>query len=122
MSKMTLTCQNFRPFRQNTLQGFAEILIKEIGLKFKDVAIHEKGNSRRAQLPAKPQMKDGALVKNADGKLEYFSIAEFTSREIRDAFSGAVIRAVLEHTPDAFDDEAQQPKQSARDNADPIPF
>jgi hypothetical protein len=110
MSKLTIKCTGFRPFRRNTLQGFCEVLIEELGLRLKDIAIHEKGNSRWAQLPTKPQMKDGALVKNADGKLEYFSIAEFTSREIRDAFSAAVIRALLEHTPTAFDDE--EPKQS----------
>jgi hypothetical protein len=115
MSKLTIKCTGFRQFRRNTLFGFAEIVIEEIGLRLKDIAIHEKADSRWAQLPAKPQMKDGALVKNSDGKLEYFSIAEFTSRDIRDAFSTAVIRALLEHAPSAFDDE--QPKSTNRQSA-----
>jgi len=124
MSKMTIKCTSFRPFKRNTLFGFAEIVISELGLKLKDVALHEKANSRWAALPAKPQIKDGSLVKNADGKLEYFSIADFTSREIRDAFSAAVVRAVLEHSPTAFDDEQpkQAPASGGRFHDDPIPF
>ena len=35
-------------------------------LTIRDVAIHEKDEARWAQLPAKPQVKDGALVKDAD--------------------------------------------------------
>jgi hypothetical protein len=42
-------------------------------LTIRDVAIHEKGEARWAQLPAKPQVKDGALVKDATGKIQYFA-------------------------------------------------
>jgi hypothetical protein len=124
MSKMTITCEAFRPFRKNTLHGFASILIAELGLRIKDVTIFEKNGKRWAGLPAKPQMKDGTLVKNSDGKLEYFSILEFRSREISDAFSAAVVRAVIEHAPDAFDEE-EQAKPASRQRApvdDEIPF
>jgi hypothetical protein len=124
--KMTIKCTAFRPFHRNTLFGFAEIVISELGLKLKDVALHEKANSRWAALPAKPQIKDGSLVKNADGKLEYFAIADFTSRDIRDAFSAAVVRAVLEHTPGAFDADADIERKPAGGgghfHSDPIPF
>jgi len=122
---MTIVCTSFRPFHRNTLFGFAEIVISELGLKLKDVALHEKGNSRWAALPAKPQIKDGSLVKNADGRLEYFAIADFTSREIRDAFSAAVVRAVIEHEPRAFDAEAPEHKPAGGSSIradDKIPF
>jgi hypothetical protein len=62
---MQLTCRDFRSLRRNTLLGFAEVTIAELDLTIKDVAIHSKAGSRWAQPPAKPQVKDGALVKDA---------------------------------------------------------
>jgi hypothetical protein len=41
----------------------------------------------------------------ATGKVAYTPILEFTSRAVRDAFSHAVIDAVLEGVPHAFDEE-----------------
>jgi hypothetical protein len=105
--KLTVTCESFRPFVRNTLRGFAEITIAEMRLTIRDVAIHEKGEARWAQLPAKPQIKDGALVKDpTSGKIQYVNVMEFDGREVRDAFSRAVVQALLEFAPAAFDDEA----------------
>ena len=77
-----------------------------------------------AQLPAKPQIKDGVVVKDNSGKAQYISIMEFSSREVRNAFSDAVIAAVLEHTPPAF--EAPAPRSAPAGGPgfhdDPIPF
>jgi hypothetical protein len=90
---------------RNTLRGFAEISVAEMRLRIRDVAIHEKGESRWAQLPAKPQIKDGSLVKDVTGKVQYVHIPDFDSREVRDAFSRAVVQAVLERAPEAFNGE-----------------
>jgi hypothetical protein len=100
--KLTVTCESFRPLVRNTLRGFAEITIAEMRLTIRDIAIHEKNEARWAQLPAKPQVKDGTLVKDATGKVQYVHIMEFDGREVRDAFSRAVIQAVLECAPEAF--------------------
>jgi hypothetical protein len=104
MSKLSVTCHDFTSYRRNTLFGFATIKISELQLEIRDIAIHQKGESRWAQLPAKPQVKDGALVKNGDGKIQYWPIMDFTSRAVRDAFSHAVIDALLETFPNAFAD------------------
>ena len=65
-------------------------------------------------------------VKDDAGKPQYFSILEFANRNISDAFSAAVIRAVLEHAPNAFDGEpsASKAKKPATSNFydDQIPF
>jgi len=103
MSKLTINCTDFRTYHRNTLRGFASITIAELKLEIRDVAVHEKGGTRWAQLPAKPQIKDGALVKDASGKVQYSPIMDFMSREVRDAFSAAVVRAVLEHDAHAFE-------------------
>jgi hypothetical protein len=100
--KLTVTCESFHPLVRNTLRGFAEISIAEMRLTIRDVAIHQKGEARWAQLPAKPQIKDGVLVKAATGKVQYVHIMDFDSHDVRDAFSHAVVRAVLERFPNAF--------------------
>lgn len=106
MSKLTVHCTDFRPLRRNTLCGFAIITIAELKLTIRDVAIHQKGELRWAQLPAKPQIKDGALIKDSAGKVQYWPVLEFTSDPVRKAFSQAVIAAVLERVPGAFAEEA----------------
>jgi hypothetical protein len=94
--KLTVTCESFHPLVRNTLRGFATIAIADLRLKIHDVAIHQKGEARWAQLPAKPQVRDGALVKDLDtGKIQYVPIMEFDSRTVRDAFSRVVIDACL---------------------------
>jgi hypothetical protein len=102
MSKLTVVCEDFRPFARNTLVGFAQVRIKDMALVVKDIALHQKNAARWAALPAKPMLKDGAIVKDTEGKGQYVSVMEFTSREARDAFSAAVIAAVLAHSPNAF--------------------
>jgi hypothetical protein len=104
--KLTVICEDFRPLVRNTLRGFAVIVIAELRLRIRDVAVHEKGESRWAQLPSKPQVKDGALVKDPDtGKVQYVHIMEFDGRAVRDAFSRVCIDALLEFAPGAFDPE-----------------
>jgi hypothetical protein len=58
--KVKLTCQAFHRMQRNTLKGFADIAVAELQLAIKDVAIHEKNNSRWAALPSKPMLKDGS--------------------------------------------------------------
>jgi hypothetical protein len=104
--KLTIRCREFKPLVRNTLIGFADVHISEMRLVVRDVAVHTKNGKRWAQLPAKPQIRDGTLVKNEDGKIQYVPIMHFDTREVADAFSAAVINAVLELVPEAFDAEA----------------
>ncbi len=104
-SRLTVTCEEFKPLLRNTLCGFATIRIAEMRMAIRDVAIHQKGAARWAQLPAKPQIdKDGvALRDKTTGKIAYSPIIELDDRATRDAFSQAVIAAVLEFDPGAFE-------------------
>ena len=105
MSKLTISCRGFHPLCRNTLRGFCEIHIAELRLTIRDIAIHEKSRARWAQLPAKPQMRDGELVHDSNGKVQYFHLMSFDTRAVSDAFSAAVIRALLEFAPAAFECE-----------------
>jgi len=102
---LTIECEEFKPLVRNTLRGFATITIKDMRLRIKDVAIHVKNGSQWAALPAKLQIKDGTIVVNASGKAQYTNILEFADRSTSDAFSRAVIDAVLKSSPNALADQ-----------------
>jgi hypothetical protein len=102
MSRLAITCDDWRPVRRNTLCGFARIHIAELDLSIYDVAVHQKGDRSWARLPSKPWIRDGAVVTDDDGKVQYSPILEFSRREVREAFSNAVVRAVVERFPNAL--------------------
>jgi hypothetical protein len=95
--KLEVECVAFKPLLRNTLRGFADIRIPALRLVIHDVAVHQKNQARWAQLPAKAQLRDGALVKDATGKIQYWPMLEFESRAVSAAFSRAVITAVIKH-------------------------
>jgi len=97
-AKLSISCHDFKPFQRNTLRGFVSIRIAELRLDIKDIAIHAKGDSRWAALPAKPMV-------DKNGKIQYSNIFEFTDRGTRNAFSNAVVAAVLDRFPNAFADQ-----------------
>jgi hypothetical protein len=102
MAKLNIVVTSFRAIAKGSLIGFAVIRVVEMRLVVKDVAIHQRGNERWAQLPAKPQIDREGVAIRKDGKIQYSTILEFDDRTVRDAFSGAVIAALLEHEPNAF--------------------
>ena len=102
MTKLTITCESWKPLRRHSLLGFASITIGELELKIHDVAVHQKADRMWAALPARPWVQNGAVVVGDDGKVQYSPILEFSRREVRDAFSNAVIRAVTERFPAAL--------------------
>ena len=105
--KFAVTCTDFRPLHRNTLRGFATVKLPDLCLTIRDIAVHQhSGGSRWAQLPARPMLDNaGAARRNSDGKIEYAAMFEFEGREVRDAFSAAVVRAVLDFNPAALNAE-----------------
>ena len=93
--KLTIVCVDWRPRCQNTLRGFAVIEIVELQLQISDVAVHAKGDRTWAALPSRAWIRDGALVLDDSGKPQYSPIFTFTRNAVRDAFSCAVIAAVV---------------------------
>ena len=110
MSKLTVRCKRFKPLVRNTLRGFADVFVVELKLTICEVAVHTKNGKCWAQLPAKPQVRGGALVKGDDGKIQYVPVLSWDSRAVSDAFSAAAVRAVRELAPDAFEEAEGQPR------------
>jgi hypothetical protein len=103
--KFTITVTDFRAHHRNTLRGFCMVHVDELKLTLHDVAIHEHANgSRWVSLPAKPVIDNSGNVKrNAEGRIEYAKLFSFDTRGVSDAFSAAVITALLERDARAFD-------------------
>lgn len=101
--KLTIQCESYTPIGKNSLVGKADIRISELRLTIRGVLILENSGKRWASLPS-PAMIDrnGVALRGDDGKIRYSNTFQFDSKEVRDAFSRAVIDAVLAHCPSAF--------------------
>jgi hypothetical protein len=105
--KHTVRCRGFRALARNSLVGFASVEIVELKATIHDVALHRRGASRWAQLPAKPMLRDGRHVADgATGKPAYVPILEFDDRAVRDAFASRVWAAVIDKHPELGAGEA----------------
>jgi hypothetical protein len=101
--KLTVRCLDFKPLCRNTLRGFAVVKVEQMRLVMREVAIHSKGDKAWAQLPSRPWIKNGQVVTNDEGKVQYSPLFEFDCGEVRTAFSNAVIAALLEFDPSALE-------------------
>jgi hypothetical protein len=92
---MQVSIEDFRSLVRNTLRGFARVRLPE-GIILHDVSIHISDGKPWASPPGRPMVgRDGRQLKDATGKPQFSPTLTFTSRADRDAFSNAIIEAVL---------------------------
>jgi hypothetical protein len=104
--KLTLTCKSYTPIEKNSLLGKADIYVAEMRLTIRGVLILKSNERMWASLPSPAMLdKEGVALRDDRGKVKYSYCFEFDGREVRDAFSRAVIAAVLARAPEAFDEE-----------------
>ena len=104
LQKMTLRCSNWRELRRGTLRGFADVMIVDLRLIVRDVAVHQRSvTDRWVSLPCKPSVKNGALSRRADGSPIFTPLLAFADRQIGDDFSSAVVKAIIEAFPRVFE-------------------
>jgi hypothetical protein len=102
MSNPPFVIEDFVRVERNTLRGFAKVRIPS-GIIFHDVAIHRQADVAWASPASKPLLnRDGQHMKDASGKAQWVPIVSFTSRELRDKFSAAVIDALRASRPEAL--------------------
>jgi hypothetical protein len=98
----TFVIEDFVPVLRNTLRGFARVRTPS-GMVLHDVAIHQKNGSSWASPASKPIIgREGTVIRDADGKAQYAPVVGFTTREVRDRWSAAVIDALLARYPEAL--------------------
>jgi hypothetical protein len=107
VAKFTITCVAFKPVTRNTLRGFATIRVGELRMEIRELEVHEHENGARWVVPAGRPMidKDGVALREPNGRIKYLNLFEFTDQTTRDAFSRAVIDALLRAFPNAFTPE-----------------
>jgi hypothetical protein len=127
---MNVICTNWRGFERNTLIGFADFELPEIGLLIKECTVHRKGERHWIGLPGRPQLKDGTAVKDqSTGKVQYFNVLQFTGRSFADAFNAAAFAAIRKTHPAVLGDEYVSPRSppagrlpGSGDFRDEVPF
>jgi hypothetical protein len=83
------------------LLGRAAAELLPIGLCISDIGVFRKDGRCWAQLPSEPQRdRDGQVVKDGRGKVQYRSALRWRDRELQDQFSRALIEAIeRQHGP-----------------------
>jgi hypothetical protein len=103
-----MTLITWKPVARGALLGFATIELP-IGLQIADCGVFCGDNGRFwASLPARPQLEDGRHRRDAAGKALYVAVLEWRSKELRNAWSDAVIDLVRATHPEAFSDGASR--------------
>ena len=100
---MPVIIDQWKARRSNTLRGFADITLPS-GMRMMEVAIHVSNGRAWASPPSKPWLKGEAVMRGDDGKIRYSPIIEFTTKELRDRWSNAVIDAIRLMDPSVLTD------------------
>ena len=94
--------EDWKPVVRNTLRGFCTVTLPS-GLILSEVAVHIDGAKSWAMPASKPMIsREGTVMRDQAGKVRYAPIISFTSKELRDRFSGQVIEALLAVYPEAL--------------------
>lgn len=94
---MKVRVANFRPFERNTLQGFVDVTLVDIGLVLHDCTLHAKGEKRWVGMPGKPWVDgDGKARRDEHGKIIYSASVSWFNHGQASAFSAAVVDALSE--------------------------
>ena len=98
----TVKIIEWRALRKGSLLGFAKVEFPS-GLIISDVTVLSSGLGPWASPPSTPMIgRDGAVMKDDKAKVRYSAVIEFTSKEVRDRWSVAVIEAVRLAHPDVL--------------------
>ena len=94
---------NFKVINKSNLVGFAEILMPS-GIGFVDVTIMRKESHYWAMPPAKPLLVNGAhKIDPYTNKPIYAQIIKFSTKELKQKWSDAVIAALKMSYPEVFE-------------------
>ena len=104
--KLSVRVKGFKPWRQNTLHGFVDLIVPEMHMQILGATAHESHGKRWIGLPSKPRLgPDGCAERDERGKILYMPVLQFDDRKTSDAFSPQAIEALLAAHPHAFDPE-----------------
>lgn len=71
---MDIECKNFRPIKGGNFLGFADLILKDLGIELFGCTLYEKDSRRWVNLPTRS-------YKNKEGVEKYSQIVRFTRQE-----------------------------------------
>ena len=80
---------NFKNYEKNTLKGFFDVKLTNIGLEIRGCCLHEKDGRQWVQLPSK-------LYEKEDGSKGWQYILDFYDKDSREHFQKEVLKALLD--------------------------
>lgn len=94
---MIVAC-SWRAYNQNTLRGFATLVLRPSGLVLRECSVHEKDGRRWIALPARPKLgSDGRQLKSPkDNRPVWSKVIDFDNKEARERFQIAALAAIDE--------------------------
>ncbi len=93
---------DWRPMRRNSLLGFVKVEMPS-GMIVCDVSVLTGERGPWASPPSKPMIgRDGAALKDDNGKIKYQPVIDFASKDVRNRFSDAVVTALRAAHPEAL--------------------
>ena len=102
--KLMLRCVGWTPIGKNSLLGKCDIKIAELRLSIKGVLVLQSNGVRWASLPSPAMLdKNGVALRDDAGRIKYNAVFSFDNKQVRDAFSAAIIDAVLTAYPGALE-------------------
>jgi hypothetical protein len=106
----SLRLLGFRRFRRNSLFGFLDIEVSS-GLRIFDITLMKSGAAAWVGLPAKARIDENGhqAIDPETGKKAWLPVIQWRDRRTADAFSKAVIAALLRAHPDALGDDGAPP-------------
>jgi hypothetical protein len=103
MSAPQIKITEFTAVHRNSLRGFCTV-VQPSGMILHDVAIHHRNGAAWASPASKPMLdRNGQQMTDGDGKPLWVPIISFSSKAVRDKWSGAIIEAVREAYPEALE-------------------
>jgi hypothetical protein len=101
--RFSIKVESFKPQRAHTLVGFTTITVPELHLRIIDLPVHATGESRWANMPARPIIGNNGFVRrDARGRVAYTPALQFTDAKTRRRFSEVVIDQLIKFAPHAF--------------------
>ena len=93
---------DWRPLAKGALLGFAKVEFPS-GMIISDVCVLSGEKGTWASPPSKPMIdRDGHVLRDDKQKIRYSPIIEFSSKDIRNKWSSAVIDALRAAHPEAL--------------------
>jgi hypothetical protein len=107
---MPVKIKDFRQYEKNTLKGFVTVILEPTGIEIRDLTLHQKGDRRWLNMPAKPYQDD-------EGETRYSYIVFFPDKKRAEQFQEAALMALEE-----YQQPVPEPEPAPATVEDDLPF